>query len=127
MRSLSLGRNSAVTSISSDQAPGERCYRDFGPRREFFGYPLPQPASGRRLSGGFKAENFSARAILSSSFTDVFDVVERKISLMDLVHSHQHFEGINELLQALMQIRIEKGQPIPTAIEFESPAVVVTV
>jgi len=29
-------------------------------------YPLPQPASGRRLSGGFKDENFSARAILGS-------------------------------------------------------------
>ena len=36
-------------------------------------------------------------------------------------------QRINELLQALVQIRIEKGQPIPTAIEFESPAVVVTV
>jgi len=36
-------------------------------------------------------------------------------------------QRINELLQALVQMRIEKGQPIPTAIEFESPAVVVTV
>ena len=36
-------------------------------------------------------------------------------------------QRINELLQALVQMRIEKGQPIPTAIELESPAVVVTV
>ena len=36
-------------------------------------------------------------------------------------------QRINELLQALVQMRIEKGQPIPNAIEFESSAVVVTV
>jgi predicted RNase H-like HicB family nuclease len=36
-------------------------------------------------------------------------------------------QRINELLQALVQMRIEKGLPIPNAIEFESPAVVVTV
>ena len=46
MHSLSLGRNSAVTSISSDQAPGERCYRDFGPRREFFVYCFWHSHSG---------------------------------------------------------------------------------
>jgi len=36
-------------------------------------------------------------------------------------------QRINELLHALVQIRIEKGLPIPNSIEFESPAVVVTV
>lgn len=36
-------------------------------------------------------------------------------------------ERINELLQALVQIRLEKGQPVPAANEFESSAVVVTV
>ena len=35
--------------------------------------------------------------------------------------------SINELRHGLVQMRIEKGQKIPTAIEFESPAVVVTV
>ena len=36
-------------------------------------------------------------------------------------------QRINELRHGLVQMRIEKGQKIPTAIEFESPAVVVTV
>ncbi len=36
-------------------------------------------------------------------------------------------QRINELLHGLVQMRIEKGLPIPNAIEFESPAVVVTV
>ena len=36
-------------------------------------------------------------------------------------------QRINELLQALVQMRIEKGQPIPHAIELESSAVVVNV
>jgi predicted RNase H-like HicB family nuclease len=36
-------------------------------------------------------------------------------------------QRINELLNALVQMRIEKGQPTPTAIQFESSAVVVTV
>ena len=36
-------------------------------------------------------------------------------------------QRINELLQALVQMRLEKGQPIPAASELESPAVVVTV
>jgi predicted RNase H-like HicB family nuclease len=36
-------------------------------------------------------------------------------------------QRINELLQALVQIRVEKGQPIPTVFETESSAVVVTV
>ena len=36
-------------------------------------------------------------------------------------------QRINELLHGLVQMRIEKDQKIPTAIEFESPAVVVTV
>jgi predicted RNase H-like HicB family nuclease len=36
-------------------------------------------------------------------------------------------QRINELLQALVQIRIEKGLPVPAINEIESPAVVVTV
>ncbi len=37
-------------------------------------------------------------------------------------------QRINELLQALVEMRIEKGQKVPAAaMEFESPAVVVTV
>src|SRR5579864_8579232 len=36
-------------------------------------------------------------------------------------------KNINELLQALVQMRIEKGQPIPNVIELESSAVVVNV
>ena len=31
-------------------------------------------------------------------------------------------QRINELRHGLVQMRIEKGQKIPTAIEFESPA-----
>ena len=37
------------------------------------------------------------------------------------------FQRINELLQTLVQIRIEKGLPIPAIQEVESSAVVVTV
>jgi predicted RNase H-like HicB family nuclease len=36
-------------------------------------------------------------------------------------------QRINELLQALVQMRIEEGRKIPTALELESSAVVVTV
>ena len=36
-------------------------------------------------------------------------------------------QRINELLQALVQMRIEKGQPFPAAFETESSAVVVVV
>ncbi len=37
------------------------------------------------------------------------------------------FQRINELLHALVQMRIEKGLPIPAIQEVESSAVVVTV
>ena len=36
-------------------------------------------------------------------------------------------QRINELLQALVQIRLEKGLPVPAINEIESAAVVVTV
>ena len=37
------------------------------------------------------------------------------------------FQRINELLQTLVQMRIEKGLPVPAIQEIESSAVVVTV
>ena len=39
----------------------------------------------------------------------------------------QALQRINELVRALVQMSVERGEPVPTgvAIEFESPAVVV--
>ena len=36
-------------------------------------------------------------------------------------------QRINELLQTLVELRVEKGFSVPNTVEFESPAVVVTV
>ncbi len=37
------------------------------------------------------------------------------------------FERINQLLQALVQMRIEKGLPVPAIHEIDASAVVITV